>query len=207
MQHLKRIVLMALAVTLCTAPASAQAHGSAVVTPSSGPLLGELWAQVYSLPAPENPIFGNGNQCLKLSPRVVEAVEGGPCTARLGTADMIGLGSAWSNVEPPFPTTEADQRAISLSADQLFAEINLVIDHDRPIEIRLPRFELFSPQRTVRLPDDNITGAPAQTVTLTAHGWFALVWFLRPGRHTITQNALLSTGDHQTLTYAVNIRP
>src|SRR4051812_31684917 len=136
MRQLHRMFLTALGVALCAAPAAAQAHGSAVVTPSNGRLLGESWAQIYALPAPENPIFGNGNQCLKLSPRVVEAVEGGPCTARLGTADMIGLGSAWSNVEPPFPTTEADQRAVSLAADQLFAEINLVIDGSRPIEIR-----------------------------------------------------------------------
>jgi hypothetical protein len=169
--------------------------------------MGELWSQLYSIPLPENPGFGgNGDHCLRLARGVVEAVEGGPCTVRPGTTDVIGLGSAWSSAEPPFPTTEADQQAISLAADVgFFARISLTIDGGAPIEIRTPRFELFSSQRTVQLPPDNITGGPAQTATFSAHGWFARIRGLRPGRHTIVQDALLVDGDHQTLAYIINV--
>jgi hypothetical protein len=212
MRHLHRAVSAAIAIALCTAPAvlandAHHYHRGPTVTPSTGELMGELWSQLYSVPLPENPAFGgNGDHCLKLARRVVEAVEGGPCNVSKGTVDVIGLGTAWSSAEPPFPTTQADQQAISLAADVgFFARIRLIIDNGAPIDIRTPRFELFSQQRTVQLPEDNIAGAPAQTATFSAHGWFARIRGLRPGHHTIVQDALLVDGDHQTLAYTINV--
>jgi hypothetical protein len=212
MRHLHFAISAVIVVALCTAPAAAAEdahhyHGGPTVTPSTGRLMGELWSQLYSIPLPENPAFGgDGDHCLTLARGVVEAVEGGPCTVSQGTIDVIGLGSAWSSAEPPFPTTEADQQAISLTTDiGLFARISLTIDNDDPVEIRTPRFELFSRQRVVQLPPDNITGGPAQTATFSAHGWFARIRGLRLGRHTIVQDALLVDGDHQTLAYTINV--
>ena len=205
--RLLRLVALAAVTTLLPA-ASAAAGEHAIVSRSNPRLLGELYADLYSLPVFENPFLGNGNRCLTLARRVVEAVEGGPCTIPRGTADMIGLGSVWSSIEPPFPATAAAQRAVSLQADEdLFEKIDVTIDDGAPVAIRTRRYALFSAQRTVQLPADNILGVPAQTVTLAGHGWFVLIRNLSPGTHTIVQDGLLASGDHQTLAYTVNVIP
>src|SRR3954452_11411122 len=59
-----------------------------------------------------------------------------------------------------------------------------------PIGIPTPRFEPFSPQRTVVLPAENILGVAPQSVTLTAHGWFVRIRLLQPGLHTIVVNVV-----------------
>jgi hypothetical protein len=187
LKHLRRTVLAALAVALCAAPV---ADARPVITPSKGKFVGEGWAQIYSLPLSQNPFVGNGNPCLTVGHKVVEPVNGGPCTIEQGTAIMLGRGSSWSNLEDPFPQTEAEQIATALAADQGLSEILVTIDEDDPVDIRRRRFEVFSPQRTVQLPEDNILDTPeldlpAQTVTLTAHAWSALIRNLRPGRHII----------------------
>ena len=203
MRHLRLLVLATVAVVVC-APPAARAHdphkhrGGAVITPSKGKYLGETWAQLFSLPLSVNPEVGNGNPCLRVGHNVVVAIHGGPCTIRQGTALMIGLGSAWSNAEYPYPATEAAQRAEALAGDQGLTEFTISVDDDRPVDIRRRRFERFSPQRTVQLPEDNILDGldperpevPAQTITFTAHAWVALVRNLRPGRHTIVASAV-----------------
>jgi hypothetical protein len=161
--------------------------------------VGEAWAQLYALPASENPLLGNGDPCLTLSPNAIEVISGNHCTIKIGTAALVGLGSAWSNVEDPFPADEAAQRAVALAADQPISQIEVIVDDGRPMYIRASRFERFSPQRTVLLPAENILGVPPQTVTLTAHGWFALVRNLQPGLHTIVVNVLR---DGERLTFA-----
>ena len=66
-------------------------------------------------------------------------------------------------------------------------ELNVTVDNGDPINIVRPRFELFSPQRTIALPADNVFDVPAGTpLTFTAHGWGVVVHSLRPGRHTVT---------------------
>lgn len=186
LRHLRRAVTAALTIALSAAAvADAQERGGGIVTRSQAKLVGESWAQLYALPVSENPLFGNGDPCLTLGHNTVEAVAGAHCTVEQGTAVLVGLGSAWSNVESPFPTDEAAQRAVALAADQAITAIHVTVDDNDPIDIRTPRFELFSPQRTVQLPIHNILGVPARSVTLTAHAWSALVRNLHPGPHTI----------------------
>jgi len=196
MRHLGHTVLLALAIAL-VAVSGAGAHDAqqgrsgAVLTPSQPKLVGEAWAQLYSLPISENYFFGNGSPCLKLGHHAINVLEGGSCTITQGTAIMLVLGSAWSNVEDPFPPDEASQRAVASSFDRAaVSEARVTVDDDEPVDIRTPRFELFSPQRTVQLPADNVLGVPAQTVTLTAHGWGTLIRNLRPGTHTIVVDAV-----------------
>jgi hypothetical protein len=182
-------------------------HGSgAVITPGKGKLLGETWAQLYSLPLSENPLVGNGNPCLNVGHKVIAAVHGGPCTVTQGTAIPIGFGSAWSNAEYPFPQDEAAQRAVALAADQGLAQIQVTVDGDDPVNTRRPRFEIFSPRRTVQLPAENILGVPAQTVTLTAHAWSGLVRNLRPGHHTIIAEVVWD-GEPFSVTYVIDVVP
>jgi hypothetical protein len=212
LEAFRHTVLAALAVALCAAPVAAahdphKGRGSAVITPSKGKFLGEGWAQIYSLPLSENPFAGNGNPCLRVGHKVIEAAGGGPCTIKQGTAIMLGFGSSWSNVEYPFPKDEAAQRAVALAADQGLSDIHVTVDEDDAVDIRRPRFEVFSPQRTVQLPEDNILDTPeldlpAQTVTLTAHAWSALVRNLRPGPHIIVAKA---TWDGETFAVSHDI--
>jgi hypothetical protein len=211
-RHPRHTVLAALAVALCASPITV-AHAShehashAVVVPAYGNLLGEVWAQLYSLPVDENPFAGNGDPCLKVGQRVVQAIGGGPCTIQQGTALTLGFGTAWSNVEDPFPKDEAAQRALALAADQAIVEAHVTADDGDRVDIRTPRFEIFSPQRTVQLPEDNILGVAAQTVTLTAHAWAAVVRDLAPGRHTIVGEALLADGSTFTVPHIITVVP
>lgn len=211
MRHLRRTVLAALAVALCAAPV-ASAQGSAaegrgvVVVPAQARWWGEFWTQIYSLPVSENPFEGNGNPCLTVGHKVIEEV-GRPCTIEQGTAFTLGFGSAWSNVEDPFPQTEAEQRAAALAFDQAnYAEVHVTVDGGTPVDIRRPPFEHFSPQRTVQLPADNFLGVAAQTVTLTAHGWTAVVRNLRPGQHTIVGDGVFD-GERFSVPHIVTVLP
>src|SRR3954468_23098800 len=123
MRHLRHTMPLALAIALAFASvAGAQVlkHGEsgAVLTKSHGALVGESWAQLYSLPVAENPFFGNGSPCLTLGHNAMEVISGGSCTIERGTAVLLGLGSSWSNAEDPFPPDEASQRAVALAADR-----------------------------------------------------------------------------------------
>ena len=219
MRRLRQIVLAAVAVALCVAPV-AGAHDphkdrrDAVVAPAKDKWLGEFWAQIYSLPVPENPFAGNGNPCLTVGHKVIQAVPG-PCTVREGTALTLGFGTAWSSAEDPFPQTRREQLALARAADQeLVAGMTVTVDGGDPVEIRTRRFELFSPQRTVLLPEDNILDfpeenidVPAQTVTLSAHGWGAVIRKLRVGEHTIVGDTLFADGEHFVVEHVVTVVP
>ena len=179
MRHLRRIVLAAVAVTLCIAPVRALTiadGGGAVVAPAKDKWLAEVWAQLYSLPVSENPFEGNGNPCLTLANKVIQEI-GGHCTIEQGTALTLGFGNAWSNVEDPFPETREEQLAVATAVDYEFvAGMTVTVDGGDPVDIYKPRFELFSPQRTVLLPADNFLGLDgrAQIVTFSAHAWAAV---------------------------------
>ena len=203
MRHLRPIVLAAFAVALYAAPA-AGAHNPEIA-PGQGKLLGDLWAQLYALPVSENPLAGNGDPCLEVGHKVVAPVENSSCTVRRGTAIMLGFAPSWSNAEYPFPATAAKQRAVLRDFNRGFTEISVVIDGGDAIDIHRRRYEVVSPQRTVRLPEDNILEVPAQTVTLTAAGWVVLVRDLRPGRHTIVARALYA-GEEWINTRVVTVR-
>ena len=77
-----------------------------------------------------------------------------------------------------------------------------------PVEIRKPQFELFSPQRTVLLPADNILGLDGpQLITLSAHGWGAAVRELNVGEHTIVSDTLFANGFHQVVPHIITVVP
>ena len=211
MRQLRLSVLAAAAVALCIAPV-AGAHerhkdrGGAVVAPAKDKWLGEVWAQLYSLPRSENPFEGNGNPCLTVGHKVIQEI-GGPCTVEKGTALTLGFGTAWSNVEDPFPETRKEQLAVAIEADyESVAGMTVTVDGGDPVEIRRRRFELFSPQRTVLLPADNILGVDGpQTVTLTAHGWGAVVRKLRVGEHEIVSDTLFTDGTHFVVPHIITV--
>jgi hypothetical protein len=219
MRHLGWIVLAAVAVALWVAPVagaheSHKGRGGAVVAPAKDKWLGESWAQIYSLPLSENPFAGNGNPCLTLANKVIQEI-GGPCTIEQGTTFFTGFGTAWSSAEDPFPQTRAEQLALAIASDrENVAGYTVTVDGGDPVDIRTPRFELFSPQRTVLLPEDNILDnpeagidVPSQTVTLTAHEWGAAVRKLNVGEHTILGETTFSDGFVLSVPHIVNVVP
>jgi hypothetical protein len=211
MRHLRLSILAAAAVALCLAPATG-AHalhkdgGGPIVAPAKDKWLGELWAQLYSLPVSEHPFEGNGNPCLKVGHDVIQAI-GGPCTIERGTAFTLGFGTAWSTVEDPFPQTRREQLAVAREADyESVAAMTVTVDGGDPVQIRTPRFELFSPQRTVLLPADNFLGLEGpQIVTLSAHGWGAVVRRLGIGQHNIESDTLFTDGTHAVVPHHITV--
>lgn len=215
MRRLRDAVLAAVAVALCAAPvAGAHDRDGAVVAPAKAKWVGEFWAQIYSLPLAENPWVGNGNPCLKVGHKVIQEL-GGPCTVEHGTALTLGFGSSWSSAEDPFPETRAKQLALATAQDrQNVVEMTVSVDGGDPVEIRTPRFELFSPQRTVLLPEDNILDVPeenidvpAQTVTLSVHAWAAVVRKLGVGAHEIVGDTVFADGGHLIVAHIITVVP
>jgi len=211
--HHPRTVLLALALALCAAPAAAardahQDRGGAVVVPAQAEWLGESWAQIYSLPVSVNPFAGNGNPCLTLAHKVIQEI-GGPCTIEHGTTFTLYFGSAWSSAEDPFPHTRRKQLALAIAADrENVLGMIVTVDDGRPVEIRTPRFELYSPQRTVLLPADNLLGVKGpRIVTLTAHGWEAAIRNLSVGEHTIMSDVRFADGEHFILAHILTVTP
>jgi hypothetical protein len=216
MRQLRWAILAVVAGALCAAPVAA-AHDhterGAVVAPADkvagltgGELLGEAWVQLLSHPA--NTFAGS---CTPVVRKVVspepDADGNSSCTIKKGTSLFIPVGSDCSNVEPDpfFGADEAAQRECAIAADEFFVAISIAVDGGEPVDIRNPRFELISPQRSVVLPEDNYLGVPAGPATFVAHGWAGLVKNLRPGEHTITVVVADSEGGTFTGTISVEV--
>jgi hypothetical protein len=214
MRRLRSTVLVTLAVTLSVVPgvAAAQQHNGsgAVVAPMKDAWLGASWAYSYSLPSTENPV-----PCLPLANKVIQEPSGGPCTIEQGTALMLRFGTAWSTAEYPFPQTAAEQLALAVAADlENVVGMTITVDGGDPVDIHIPRFELFSPQETALLPEDNILDnpdegidVPAQTVTLSAHAWGAVIRKLSVGEHIVVADVYFADGGHGTGPHLVTVVP
>ena len=186
---MKRSILLAiLATTMLVGAASASAH-NAHVTPArgggmtGGQLLGEAWAQ--GLSGQSAPFSGT---CSTVAGNVLVSHytdDTARCTATPASRLLVFFGSFCSVAENPLLTTEREQLACAISSDEAIDDLTVTVDRGRAIDIHKRRFELFSPQRSVRLPADNDFGLPAGDTTFTAHAWGAVVEGLRPGRHTV----------------------
>ena len=197
MRHLRRTVLAALALALYAAPIAVadEQHrhgGGAVIAPArgggltGGELLGESWARASYSNAP-NPLSGS---CLTVARNVLQPQFDedltARCTATQSTRLFLRFGTACFNVEEGVGETEQEQLECAVTDDQEIDEINITVDGGETTNLVRRRFELFSRQRTVELPENNVFDIPAQAVTFTAHAWGAVVRRLRPGQHIIT---------------------
>ena len=203
MRHLRRIVLAALAVGLCL-PSMAGAHGASTAggqleSPyvkvdgiTGGEAMGLSWAVSYSLPATEDRA-----PCLRLgrtrSILVAVDFEPVPCTVRRGTTLLVwGITNTCSTVdEPPFHAvgSAAQRRCARTLLEPIIDSVTLTVDRGRPIDLKRPQFEIFSPLQHVQVPADNPFGVRAQRATFTAWGWVAWLKDLPPGQHTIRTEA------------------
>jgi hypothetical protein len=218
MRHLRLALVAVAAVALCAAPVAVahgpHEHGGPVVTPahkvaglSGSQLLGEQWYQLLSNPADtfSGTCIPLGRKGMVLAPEP-DANFTAHCTIKKGTPLFFAFGSECSDVEPPpfFGEDAEAQRACALAADEaFFVSASISVDGGEAVDIRNRRFELFSRQRTVELPDNNVLGVPAQTATFVAHGWGAVIRKLRPGPHTIS--VVVTDVDGVTTTFTASI--
>lgn len=215
MRHLRRTVLATLAAALCAAPVAVADNrhengGGAVVAPArgggltGGELLAEDWAQGLVRLAGDDPFNG---RCRTLVGNVMVPAYGedftATCTVTKRTRLFVFFGSFFTNLEGF--ETEDEQLAAAVSADQAIQRLTVTLDGDR-VNIRRPRFELFSPQRAVDVPEDNAFGLPAGPLTFTAHAWGAVIRKLRHGRHIVTLSVVAPEwGDPFSLTIVLNV--
>jgi hypothetical protein len=223
MRHLRYVVVAIVAVALCAAPVALAKKnenkgGGAVIAPvhqvngqSGTELLGEYWGELLS-----NPIGTFSGSCIPLGNKgKVLAPEPdedftASCTVKPGTTLLFAFGSECSNVEedPFFGETEAEQLACAIAFDEeFFVAASITVDDGNPVDILNPRFELFSRQGSVMLPEDNILDADAGPATFTAHGWGAIVRGLRPGQHTVEVVVTDVEGFTATFTASINVVP
>jgi hypothetical protein len=219
-KHLRWTPVLGVALVLCIAPvAASKPPGGAVIAPvhsaagmTGGELLGQSWATEF-----ESAPGAFVGECLPLGKKAGKVVFPIPdenltsfCAVKPGTPVFIAPGSECSDVEedPFFGADAAAQRACALEFDEaLFVSAELSVDGGRPVNLLTPRFELFSPQMTVDLPEDNVFGIPAQTATFVAHGWGAIVRGLSPGEHTIFIHVVDSDGGETTAPLTIDVVP
>ena len=97
----------------------------------------------------------------------------GEGTIEQGTTFMTWVGSAWSSADDPFPQAEAEQLALAVAWDrQNVRDVTVTVDEGPTVDIHTPRFELFSPQRTVSgiVSDGGVGNALRNVSTGQRHG-------------------------------------
>ncbi|HET8988258.1 MAG TPA: hypothetical protein VFN43_07080 [Humibacillus sp.] len=209
-----RTVVLALAVLIGGLCASSTVHASpkgadAVVAPAhgagmtGGQLLEEAWARSNYTNAP-NPLNGS---CESLARDVLVAHFdddlSARCQATQRTRLFLYFGTACFNVEEGVGETEEAQLACAVGSDRSIHELNVTVDGETTALVN-PRFEIFSRQRSLQLPEDNVFGE--SEVSFTAHGWGAVVRRLRPGVHTVTMELVAPDwGEPTTFTVVVDV--
>ena len=143
---------------------------------------------------------------------MIQEPSGGPCTIEQGTALAVSFGTAWSTVDDPFPQTRAQQLALAMAENRAnVVGMTVSVDGARPVQIRTPRFELSSPQRTAWLAEDNYLEqpgrVPAQRITLTAHAWGAVIRKLSVGEHNVVVDVLFANGEHNPKPHLLTVVP
>lgn len=146
--------------------------------------------------------------CVTLAHNVIAphpANDTATCTGTRPTRLLVFWGSVCSNREGSAPETEAEQLACAKAEDQEITAVNVTVDDDDTVDIVRPRFEVFSPQRTIALPPDNVFGTDQPTATFAAHAWGAVIRSLRPGQHTVTFEVVTVHFGRGTFTIFLNI--
>lgn len=206
----RTVCLCLLSLTSLAATATTEASHAAPRLLAAGVdsrLLTQRWEQLLSLSADANPLAGAGDGCLRLGrhSHVLSPVAPAgsiTCTVPQGTKlFLVAASSTCDDVEPPpfYAVGKAAQRACAREVDQVIEAARFTLDGETT-DMRSSRYEVFSRQATVMLPEANIVGVQPQPMTFTAHGWTALVPALSPGEHVLRHELTIAGETHTSTT-------
>ncbi len=201
-------LLAALALLLITTSvATASVANPGVLPPASrvkalsyGEWSARWWQYVFSLPVPQNPLFGAPCSLGRAGPvglLVLSPAAESSCDVPGGTMLFLELLSAeCSTLEPPpFYGANAEELlacAKSFEPQDLAASIDGVPLHDPA------QYISTSPPFNFTVPADNVFGVPAGTEGQSvAHGAMLMLAPLTPGRHTFHLEGSLPTLGYQ----------
>ena len=169
-------------------------------------LLAETWTHIYRIhtsePQPNCSYAGRTDHVL-IAGSAAEV-----CRVKRGYPVMYFFGSTCDPIspEPWYAVGRREQRRCALKFDRSFiVGMHLRVDHGRNLNLRRARFELFTGQRHVVVPVDNIWGEAAGPTTFTAHAWGAFVEHLALGEHTTVLTSDFSDGSRNVETRTIRV--
>ena len=160
---------------------------------ASAYLLADWWEVGLRAPVTENPFTGTADPCVKLNRHVLGPVFAG--SDPVLTMDCAVPRNTWilavtfttecSDAEEPpfFGATPRARRACAIAANEGITDNTVAIDGK---VYDVSRYRYQTPDRKVRLPEDDLFGVDADTLRFGADGWAPLIEPLKPGRHVIT---------------------
>ena len=152
---------------------------------SLGYWLAQWWAGGLSAPADAtNPLFAGG--CVLVGKVAIHY--GGDCAVPPGTAifEMLFSTECSDLEEPPFHAEDAaDAAACGRANSGVATALDLRVDAGPWLHLLDDDFAAAMPWTTVRLPENNIYGLPAGSMSFGGYGYGALIKALRRGRHTL----------------------
>jgi hypothetical protein len=116
-----------------------------------------------------------------------------------------GLSAVQSSIEAPYPRDEATQQRLALELDETVDTSIVTVDGGKAVNVHDPLYGALSPQKSVKLPRDNVFGVPPQRITLSAHGWMVFVLDLPPGVHAIRSYNTFKDGSVYDFTKYVKV--
>jgi hypothetical protein len=168
---------------------------------SASALLGQSWTLGYTTPVSQH------IECRRIGQTGHVLVYSGPhpCTIERGTPVFLSLGASCDDVVDPtvdpayYAGDEAAQRECAERTSKSFVSAVWVsVDNGTAVNIRKPRYEVFSPQEHVQLPPGNIYGISPRPVTFVVFGWTALIQNLSVGVHTLHLRLEFTDGESGT---------
>ena len=158
-------------------------------------LLAQIWTHIYQIhtsePQPNCHYAGRTGHVL------VAGSADEVCTVERGYPVMYFFGATCDPISDPpyYAVTAPDQRRCARDVDRSFiVGMHLRVDGGPDVNLRTPCFELFTGQRSVVVPVDNVFGAPPGPTTFVAHAWAAFVEHLSLGKHTTVLTTDFSDG-------------
>ena len=172
--------------------AAAHDRSPFVKAPVSAFLLADWWEVGLESPVSKSPFTGTADPCVMLNRHVLGPVFAGPepvltmdCTVPRNTFILaVTFTSECSDAEDPpfFGATPRARRECAIAANSGITENTVTIDGK---EYDVSRYRYQTPDRRVRLPEDDLFGVDATSLRFGADGWAPLIEPLKPGRHVI----------------------
>ena len=185
--------------------------GSTPYGQSYGEWSADWWQQVLRIPTSSNPLFEEGKVTCGLGTDDVVFLVGTfggkarrSCSVEPGTALLLPLVNAACTKGGGDGDTRAELRACAATLADSVDSVNATVD-GRSLKGLLKRFRFASRGFFVRLPEDNVLGAPAGRTLAAANGYWVMLRPLDSGRHTVSFGG--TAGDFSTqVSYRITVK-